>query len=222
MLRSSLLFFILLSCTVLSAQSVVTDTAHVVKKRVVFGMNVTGILARVLGNTPSFGNDPYLLTLRIGPDKSHWRMGLNFKFQSSSTPADSVFASSEINRKSTLINYRCGWETIIPVSKKVDFYWGIDGLLNLDFSSQKFQSTFNNVFSTLKTSNWGLGVGPVFGVQWHIAPRLLLSTETSLYAVYNVQKNSTVLSNDTSESTVKSFGWQPNMPTSIHLNFVFR
>jgi hypothetical protein len=218
------LLCLLITCSFalsLSAQQPVPDTTAAGKKHVVFGLNVTSTLASVLGTNLSsnLGSSGFLLTLRTGTDKNHCRMGLDFKISNQHQPA-SVF-NSDNTQNETTFKYRIGYGSIIPVSKICAFYWGLDGMLLADNSKITTLNQQTGVVSTLKDATWGFGLGPVFGFHWQVHPRVLLSTESSVYAIYKTRKQSVDAQPDTTEITENSFSWQPLLPTSLFINFVF-
>jgi hypothetical protein len=182
---------------------------------------VTSTLSNILGTNANsnLGSVPFLLTLRFGEDRSHCRMGLDFHVKNQHQPA-SVF-TAENTQNENVFKYRAGWGSIVPVAKTFAFYWGLDGLLSFDNSKVTTNDVQTGVRSTTSSNAWGLGAGPVIGFHWQVHPHIILSTESSIYAMYVSSKQTVDANPDNLVVKNDTFTWEPLLPTSLFINFVF-
>ena len=198
------------------AQTASMDSLPTAKKRKFeIGLNITNTISSLVGSTSnSVTTDPYLLSLRIGGEKRRMRMAVNFRIKSNE--------SSDINSattKETDFNYRIGFESVHPVSRHFALYWGVDAV-----TDAKIERVKNQIFSgtaQLRSRLWGFGGGPVLGVQWRVHPRVMFSTESSMYAIYRSGFEEVDAPPDFSHNRIKDFVWQPLIPSSLYVNFIF-
>lgn len=210
-----ILFFLLPAC--LFAQSAVSDSASSPAKRIEIGLNITNTLTSVLGNNGGLTTDPYLLSLRFGQfDRRRWRAGLNFRVHWKSDVDNSGFA---VNEKETSCDLRFGHEWVKPMSRQLAFFWGLDAVFNFQMTEVGSNSFLGNGF--VQTQTWGFGGGPVMGLQWRITPRIALTTECSLYAVYHTGFEEVNAPPDVRRDPVSEFEWRPLLPSSLFVHFAF-
>ncbi len=214
MYRNFLLSILLLSSGLVHGQITTSDTLIVPTRHFQIGLNMTRALAGLTGNS-SFTEDPYLLTFRFGSARRHTRFGINFRVKNKT---ETTF-NGKLTLKESAFNFRGGYEWAFPVSRRWDLYWGIDGVL--ENVHTKVKSTGFVGASTLESTVWGFGAGPVIGFAWHIHPRVSLSTECSIYAMAHRGKENVVAFTDYAQEPVHEFAWQPLLPTSLFVNFSF-
>jgi hypothetical protein len=177
------IFFI--SC--LSAQE---KTAEIPAFKYELGLNATGLLTNLLGNSNQIDLGTYLISYKRLRGNKAFRLGttVNVSFRKDNT------GSFDTKLNSQNFQLRMGEETRHDISKKCQYYFGFDGLIGYRLEESK--GTTNSSFITQKDVNFSLGLGPVVGIQFAVYERLLIGTEGSLYAVYN--KNSISFNNSQS------------------------
>lgn len=216
MKRSFLLCIFACFLQPLFAREMPIDSLTPVKKqKFEIGLNITNTISSLVGSTSnSLTTDPYLLSLRFGGEKRRLRMALNFRVKSSDTGDFNAVVTKETN-----LNYRIGFESVHPVSRRFALYWGLDAVMD-----GHLEDVENDIFggkATLHNRLWGFGGGPVLGVQWRVHPRVVFSTESSMYAIYRKGYEEVNAPPDFSRTPVHNFVWQPLIPSSLYVNFIF-
>lgn len=181
------------------------------------GLNISNTLGSFFGTADNaLTTDPYFVSLRIGHAKHRLRMGFNFKIKDRDAPD----SNGSLKEKQTKVDVRIGYERVYGVSPRVALYWGIDGVLNANVERVEASSIFGGS-SILKQETFGFGGGPVLGVMYRLHPRVTLSTESSLYAIYRTGTKEVNSPPDFSSDPINEFVWQPLLPTSLFINFSF-
>ncbi len=217
MMKLHLTLFLILPAW-LSAQSTPGDSDVPPERRVEIGLNITNTITNVVGSsTNNLTTDPYLLSLRFGEfDRRRWRLGLNFRVHKKSDTDVAGFLTDE---KESTANLRFGHEWVRPMSRNLAFFWGLDGVF--EYQSDKIETTDGFGTALLQSQLWGVGGGPVLGLQWRVHPRVALSTECSIYAVYHTGHEEVNAPPDVRRDPVSEFEWRPLLPSSLFVHFAF-
>lgn len=181
-----------------------------------FGLNITRTVTGLLrpGDIP-INNDPYLFTFRVGNERTRWRSGLNFV--NSNVETSDPFQGTRKTRTNS-VDIRTGVEWNFRVGEKFDFYWGIDAAYGYAGSKVNFEQGFS---STVTTKTNRIGAGPVTGIMFRVHPRVMLSTECSVYAFYNTEKTEIRAFPDISNTKTSGSQFSPVLPASLFINFYF-
>ncbi len=208
-----LLCSVLCSSGLLWAQSASPDTVH--RRRLEIGLNITNTLGNFVGSTGGLTNDPYLLSFRFGGPLRRLRMGLNFSVKDRSDPE----SNGAFEEKETVMRLRAGYEWVHPMSRRLAMYWGLDGVF--EYRKTDIVTFTGTGTAALHNLTRGIGGGPVLGIMWRVHPRVALTTECSVYAIYRRGTEQVSAPPDFSRQTVQDFVWQPLLPTSLYVNFSF-
>ena len=147
------------------------------------GLNVTNVLTSLVGNNPNedFDKTVYALTYKKRLKKGNYlRLAANLQLD--------IFSNEDVTEviSDNSINFRIGWEKRRPVLKKLDNYYGFDILA----SYNGVESTFATPSDIVQLDNfqYTIGIGPVFGLQFEINPRMILGTEATLYGTFTLDR----------------------------------
>jgi hypothetical protein len=147
------------------------------------GLNVTSLLADLLGNNNRTDAGEYLLTYKRVSGNKAFRLGLTANF--------SINKENSFRFNNTLTNQnfqlRLGKEWRQNLSANFQYYFGGDALLGL--KTEESNATITGGTITQKDKITSLGIGPVLGFQFALLDRLLIGTEGAIYASY---RNSSV------------------------------
>lgn len=184
-------------------------------RSVELGLNITQTLAGFFNAGGSrMPTDPYLISLRVVGARNAFRAGANIQLQRSLE----FQPIGEREVQDLAFHGRAGWEKRIPAGDRFTLYWGVDGVVRYEEEKVDF-GTFGSNNLRLRSSNWGLGGGPVLGIFFHLNPRISLSTESSLYGLYYQGKEEEDLE-PTQPSVlkdIKGFELLPAAPNSLYL-----
>lgn len=197
----------------LRAQTASPDTMP--RRRVEIGLNITNTLGNFVGSTNALTNDPYLLSVRFGSLLRRLRMGLNFSVKDRTDPDFGNF----FKEKETVARFRAGYERVYPMSRRLAMYAGLDAVF--EYRKTDISTFTGGGAAALHNRLWGFGGGPVLGMAWQVHPRVSLTTECSVYAIYRQGTQQVNAPPDFSKQTVRDFSWQPLLPTSLYVNFSF-
>ena len=186
------------------------------KPHFMFGLNVTRTITGLLrpGDVLA-NNDPYFFTFRVGNERTRWRSGLNFT--NSNTETSDPFQGTRKTRNNS-IDIRTGVEWNFRVGEKFDLYWGVDATYGYVRNKVNFLQGFS---STITTKTNRIGVGPVTGIMFRLHPRIMLSTECSVYAIYVREKTEIRAFPDISNTKTSGSQFSPILPASLFINFYF-
>jgi hypothetical protein len=212
------LFTLLLCCCpfVLCSQTekpAADSTAH---RGFELGLNITNTLGSFLGNTDQNSFiDPYLLSMRIGGPKRRVRLGFGGRFNES----DDFEGGSSREVREIDVQVRVGFEVVQDVTPRFAYFYGIDAVLARQFES--VQTFLSGGGASLRTETYDLGGGPLFGILFRLHPRVMLLTESSLYATGRTGKRTINAPPDVRTNNISGFRVRPVIPTSLFINFVF-
>ena len=215
MKRLYLLFFAVLFSFVLLAQDKKTDK----KIRTELGLNITNTLAGFFNSGGSnLSVDEYLFSLKIGNRKGAMRFATNFNTRSNSE----FLVTGTRDLRENEVFLRGGYEFRRPVEKGFMLYYGLDGVLELEFEEVNFNSFSNENINSLKTTT-GFGGGPILGIQYFISKRVALSTEASIYGLvqYREEKQDVGSGLPPVENQTTGFRVAPVIPSSLYLIMIF-
>ncbi|HNM25202.1 MAG TPA: hypothetical protein PKL15_07215 [Saprospiraceae bacterium] len=196
-----------------------TDSPEPPARRFDVGLNITNTITTVLGtNSNNLTADPYLLSFRWGEfDRRRWRAGINFKLRHKN---GTDVTGLTTDQKETGADLRLGYEWVKPMSRQLAFFWGLDGVFGYQGNEIESISVFG-ASSFLKNETWSFGGGPVLGLQWRVLPRVSLTTECSIYAVYKTGYEKVDAPPDVRNDPVSEFQLRPLLPSSLFVHFSF-
>jgi len=150
------------------------------------GLNITDAVSNLINvadNATSI--DPYTFSFQLLRKKVIYRFGLRVKFKQDKSD---LFPSNGTRDVSFLdIQGRFGFQKNIRAFKKLDIFWGIDGVVGYE------NDISESITNSDKLRNIELlfsgGLGPILGFQYHFSERFSVSTYSTLYYVYSY-KNS--------------------------------
>ncbi len=162
----------------LSAQSLNDSTLSKVIFKNEIGLNVTSLLTDLLGNNNLTEAGDYLLTYKKLNSKGSGALRMGFGiFYKTETSSVSNFDNNLTDQK---FNLRIGYEWRENISKRLLYYFGVDGLVGF---SQEQSNLISNTFNIRQDdTSLKIGGGPVLGFQFTIFDRMLVGIEGALYA----------------------------------------
>lgn len=177
------------------------------------GLNVTDLLNTLLNSSATNDNSIYtFIYKRRTNEKKAIRTGFGLQILQNSNDSNSQTGFRVISR--TNLNARVGLEWRTNISNKFDLLYGIDFLGGYSQS----ESTFFDFNGRIENNNTGIsiGSGPILGIQFHISDRMSISTETTLYYVFSMNKqrsseNGNQFINTNSENSI----FQHTLPSSL-------
>jgi hypothetical protein len=157
-----------------------TKTAETIVYKHELGLNVTNLLTDLLGNNNRTDAGVYLLSYKFVNNNKAIRVGLgvnlNFKKENS--------FGSELMLTNQNFQLRIGQEKRHSLSSKFQYYTGFDGIVGYKLEESSASVATGTVIQSDKLLT--IGTGPVLGFQFALYERLLIGTEGSLYAAYNI------------------------------------
>ena len=185
--RCSLLFFFLAGG--LHAQNDDKENFFLDGRKLELGANVTSVLFSTLGNSNrdlSPGRFPWTVkTVFATGDALRFGLGLNLRYEDQPQRRFQTFDN--------YVSFRMGYEWRIHIEKRWVALFAIDGML--DFSSEQVISNTQTDFAIIRLDSWGVGGGPVMGIQFAPLARIVLGTEASLYGLFRIVNRSEEFSN---------------------------
>ena len=187
------------------------------KTQTMVGLNITQTLGNFFGTSgANTVADPFLLSLRTGTEQHRLRLGLNFRVRN--VEASDPFSGLR-NTTERKVDLRAGYERNYTLSNRFDMYWGLDAVLR--HQAEDIETFVGGGKANLKLHSTGFGGGPVMGVMFRVHPRVRLSTETTLYAIYTKGEKFVNAPPDVSRAPFKEFDLRPILPTSLFINIAF-
>lgn len=151
------------------------------------GLNVTNLITDLLGNNNRTDAGVYLLSYKFVKNNKAIRLGATTNFSFNKERSRSGFS---VNLNNQNFQVRVGQETRYNISSRLQYYVGFDGIAGYRLEESAATTVSSSIIQSDKSLS--IGLGPVIGFQFTIYDRLLIGTEGSLYAAYNV--NSTKFS----------------------------
>lgn len=190
-------------------------TEHIV------GLNATGLLHQVFGDSDGTGDLPYLITYAWDAGKMHLRGGLGPEFRNE-TVVHEGFTDSE---KQTFLDleWRTGLGFEVLDEEKWGVLAGIDVVGSYTLDRTTNDSGFDKITDEIET--WSLGGGPFIQLGYRLSQRISLSAESALYARHFNTTHSELFENfpDFNNELSETTGQQLDtfLPTSLFLHFHF-
>lgn len=150
-------------------------------------MNVTTVLSSFVGSDNA-GIDtkdfPFTVKWASKSNRSALRMAVGAEIQSR-TGFVNTGSLETINQG---FYAKLGHEWRQKVLRRLWIYYGIDGLGGLERESVASFNGFDN--ATITKTGYSVGGGPVYGINFVISPKILLSFEGSIYGTmtYEIEK----------------------------------
>ncbi len=189
------------------------------KRNTEVGLNITNTLAGFFNSGGSgLSKDPYLFSLKFGSSKGAARFATNFNTQSRSE----FLINGTRNIEESAFFVRGGYEFRKPIDKRFTIYYGIDGTVEYQFEKVDF-SSFGSGSIITENNTFGVGGGPVLGIQFQLMKRIALTTEASIYGVVNNRKESLDEGRGSPPVDNNSTGFKiaPLIPSSLYLIMIF-
>lgn len=186
--------------------------------KVELGMNITQTLAGFF-NAGSQGLpiDPYLFSVKFPGVRNVIRTGFNLRLRN----REEATTTGQRLINDLNVNLRAGLEWRKTLNKRFSFFYGIDAIMRY----QKEAVDFNTGGGTIElgTNSTGFGGGPILGLMFHLTPKILLSTESSIYALASSgsEKDQVDPSIPPTEQKIRQFELLPSIPNSLYVFFRF-
>lgn len=194
-----LVVFLITSSIGLHAQNVPNDEYYFSRNEV--GVSVTSILSNVLSFNANNVQTPYGIFYRHRFDKMFLRIGLDLSYDksddSSFDPGTGVFFTSEL--ETSLANLRIGVEKNIQISKKLQFFGGVDIFGNLESEKNTLNFSFRS-----EESRYLAGIGPAIRLEYKLGKRIFISTESTLYFGYGRDKSEVFVDGSVFDSDINT------------------
>ena len=153
------------------------------------GLNITRLLASVLATNSNsiLVNDPYTFLLKSKIRNNYLRFGLYGNFDVINEVLDfNGDRTSKINK----IGTRIGIEHRIQILNHFELFYGADLIYIYDKEKVIFNDFSGMISQTISKIN-KYGAGPIVGLNYRFAKRLILSTESSIYILGGKKNGST-------------------------------
>lgn len=185
--------------TELNAQYVPNNEYYYSKNEI--GVSVTSILSNVLSFNANNVQTPYGIFYRHRFDKMFLRVGLDLSYDksddSSFDPATGVFFDSEL--ETTLANLRIGLEKNIQISRKFQFFGGVDVFGHFESENNTLNFNFRS-----EETRYLAGLGPAIRLEYKLGKRIFISTESTLYFGYGTDKSEVFVDGSIFDSDVNT------------------
>ncbi|MEO6190510.1 MAG: hypothetical protein ABIO44_09330 [Saprospiraceae bacterium] len=178
-MKKSFLFVFLAIATLVQAQE--QEQALPKKYNLEIGLNITRLLASVLATNSNsiLVNDPYTFLLKNKIKNNYLRIGLYGNFDIKKEVFDfNGDRTSKINK----IGTRIGIEYRNQIMNHFELFYGADLIYVYDKEKVIFND-FSGITSQTITIFNKFGAGPIVGLNYKFAKRLMLSTESSIYII---------------------------------------
>ncbi|MBK8668453.1 MAG: hypothetical protein IPN89_02910 [Saprospiraceae bacterium] len=187
------------------------------------GINFTNVLGNVLSLNPNNASSPYGLTYRRHMKNSSFRSALNIRYGSNQTNdfSSGSFFQRTLNILTT--NVRFGLEKHLVVHKKLQFSYGFDVLVSYGRENSEIIDLNTNGSTFLSNQKTiGGGLGPMLRLEYKISDRIYISSESSLYGIYNTTNESLTINGSlTEEPSKKASSLILELPQSLFFNISF-
>jgi hypothetical protein len=220
-MKNSILTLLLLVFTTFAfGQITQPDTTKKEFKNII-ELDATGLLQQFLftsGTGSGYYNiTPYMISYkRIFNNNNAIRFGVGgTTSKDNSTTNDSIENSS----KRTNFNVGIGVEHYAYLTKRWNFFFGIDAIANYS-ENEYVQDNTTGTTNTTKQINYGYGVSPLVGIQFKINSRISVSTETR-YDIVFTQGDSkrTYIPDSSFDTKTKSNGIRTTFNAPVNINF---
>jgi hypothetical protein len=187
----------------------------------VISIDATGLLKQFLNLSPytSF-NSPYMISYKRIFKSNAFRIGVGGNIYNNNGTSNDTLKGKQ-NRID--LNIGVGFEHYSYLSKRWNFYYGADVIVNYTYNNYQSDRTATTSWQQYSTA-YGYGVSPLFGVQFKINSRLSIATETSYDVTYtqsegkSINTPPSIYDNKTKSTGINS---QFNAPTEINIRIKF-
>jgi len=186
-------------------------------KQLEIGVDATSFVENFI----SFGSsvnalNPYTFHLKLIKKNKGLRIHAGFNAGAAQSETNGFTETSSFTS-----NLKVGYEKRTLISKRWMALYGVDALVNYAFSNN-LSIDFEQV--TIKSQQIGAGLKPFIGFAFNITPKIYLSTEAGLEALYSIMFNETVfvdlpISNQKDESNL--FRISTVLPTNLNFTIKF-
>jgi hypothetical protein len=212
----------LVFCTHLIAQDEDPDAPRILTPEL--GVNFTFFLDEVL----DFGGDggtqlnPYLLTYKnLDEAGTGFRMGVGGNFTQRNSKEEAGPSNDEkVSETGFGLSMRLGKEWHKPLTKRLSWYYGFDGLLGIGVSRTKSEDASEDITTVSTLNRFSGGGGPIVGFEWMITDKIGLFTEGSLYLSNSFRKDKVTFEGteqDDENFTSNLLGVNFGLPSNIYL-----
>lgn len=189
------------------------------------GINVTNVLASVFSLNGEKDPNPFSLIYRRHYNSTSLRIGTHFSYKKTRQKefTSGAFLSRDLDVSNGSL--RAGFEKHLPLSKKFMFSYGFDILGSLGYeTSEVTENTINGVtnFFSATQNTYSAGAGPIIRFDFKLSDRMLLSTESAIYATRQWMTSSVSINGVTSDDPTRSgFDLVLSLPQSLYFNVLF-
>jgi hypothetical protein len=189
------------------------------------GINVTNVLASVFSLNGEKDPNPFSLIYRRHYSSTSLRIGTNFTYKKTSQQefTSGAFLSRDLDESNGSL--RVGLEKHLPLSNKFMFSYGFDLLGNLTYEkSEVTENTINGVtnFFSATQNAYSTGAGPIIRFDFKLSDRMILSTESAIYATRQWMTSSVSINGVRSDDPTRAgFDLVLSLPQSLYFNVLF-
>ncbi len=137
-------------------------------------LNATNLLSNLFSLSNDNLSTPYTFVYR---HKFTEKFGIHFGLGADLTREEDVLGGSNLVAKSVLYDARFGIDKIIPITKKLNFIFGLDAIAG------NAKNSSSSTGFDLTTSSFKLGGGPAIRIQYHLNDRVVFMTEGLFYFI---------------------------------------
>jgi hypothetical protein len=209
-------------CTHLIAQDEDPDAPRIFTPEL--GVNFTFFLDEAIdfGGNGGTGLSPYVLTYKnLDESGIGFRMGIGGSI-SQRNIKDNIGADSEegVSETGFSVSTRLGKEWHKPLTKRLSWYYGFDGLIGVGISHAKTKDESEGITTVSSSFRLSGGGGPVVGFEWMLSDNIGIFTEGSLYLTDSYRKSKVTFDGtdeDDEKSTSNFLGLDFTLPSNIYL-----
>jgi hypothetical protein len=209
---------LLVAAISLSGQEVKPDTTKREYKNVV-GIDATTIIRQFINfNSNAYFSSPYMISYKRIIKSNAIRLGLYGNLATSENSSSDTF---NVKTTSFNVNIGLGFEHYSYLTKRWNLYFGADLITKYNENQSEHFSAYDS--NTQRSTNFGLGISPLIGIQFRINSRLSLSTESSYDILFVTSKNHFSYNSYPYNRNQKRTGinTQFNAPASINFRIQF-
>lgn len=189
--------FTLLIFSALSSIAQNDSTYFPQKHKLEFGINVTSVLSNFVGNNANevtnAGDFP--LSAKVLFNHSALRLGAGLQWTGTKKEVIDQFTLISADNS---VFFRVGYEYRTYIGKRWMMLFGLDAIGNY---FDKTSNTISGEIITLSRKGFGVGAGPVYGLQFALSKRIHLGCEGSLYGLYTYGKEKNLFSSNPQDNT---------------------
>jgi hypothetical protein len=182
-------------------------------------LDATGLLHQFFftsGTGNGYYGGLYMISYKRVFKSSAIRFGIGGNiYDDNSTENDTI----ESSRASSSFNVGIGIEHYIYLTKRFNFFFGIDAVVNYNKNEYVQGNSDNSTYRSTQL-NYGYGVSPLVGIQFKLNNRMSVSTETNYSITYTKGESKTAWTPESSFDTeTKSNGIQTSFSAPVNVKF---